>query len=132
MGGANVFQSKTNANRKDGISLTIHKDTDEVNQDRHTLSFSPNVHHSYDAYICQQAILRSGTDVVASTHDCWYWRAGEVERGLVGTRESFYDLATSTVLQDLLDINEVTSVLVPRFGDDSLLDKCKDSPYMFH
>ena len=65
---------------------------------------------------------------MASTHDCWYWRAGEVERGLVGTRESFYDLATSTVLQDLLDINEVSSVLVPRFGDDSLLDKCKDSP----
>ena len=133
MGGALFYQSKTKQNTKDGaISLTIQKDTGEVANNRHLLGLSPNVHHAYDAYICQNSILNAGTDVIATCHDCMYARPGEVERMVKGVKESFLKLVTSTVLQDLLDINEIETVLIPRFGDDSLLDNFMDSTYCFH
>ena len=130
MGGASVYQRKDN--NKNGILLTIQEDTPEINSNRHFLGISPNVHHTYDAYICQQSILEAGTDVIATCHDCFYARPGEVRRMVEGVKVSFHRLVTSDVLQDLLRVNEVEGLLVPRFGDDDLLDNFMDSDYCFH
>ena len=131
MGGASVYQRKDKS--KDGsISLNLQVDTPEVNSNRHTLSFSPNFHHALDAYICQTAILDAGTDVISSTHDCWFCRPGEVREMVEGVKRSFLKLVTSDVLQQLLEINEIEGMLVPKYGDDSLLDDFMDSMYCFH
>ena len=49
-----------------------------------------------------------------------------------GVKESFLRLVKSDVLQALVDGNECEGILVPRFGDDHLLDNFMDSKYAFH
>ena len=110
----------------------IREDENEVDSGDHALGLSPNYHHSLDAYICQQAILLAGTDNIATCHDCFYYRPGDVQRGVQGVKEAFYKLVTSDVLQNLLETNEVEGMLVPRYGDDTLLDNFFDSKYCFH
>jgi DNA-directed RNA polymerase len=132
MGGSRLYTKKTEKRPDGAIYLTLSRETDEVNDGRHTLSLSPNVHHSYDAYICQQAILGAETDSVATCHDCFYYRAGEVEENVQKVRDAFYRLVTSDVLERLLEANGIEDMLVPCFGDDSLLADALSSPYMFH
>ena len=132
-GGASVYKTKTSKLKGEGaIYLSLTKDTDEVNAKRHALSLSPNVHHAYDAYICHQTILNCGTDSIAAIHDCWAWRAGEVEAGVMAAKQAFLALATSDVMEKMLEMNGLQDMMtVPCFGDDSLLAQVLDSPYMF-
>ena len=136
MGGANhykVKQCNQEAYAQGAIELSVvREDENEVHAGDHALGLSPNYHHSLDAYICQQAILLAGTDNIATCHDCFYYRPGEVVRGVKGVKDAFYKLVTSDVLQNLLETNEVEGMLVPRYGDDTLLDNFFDSKYCFH
>jgi DNA-directed RNA polymerase len=132
MGGSRLYTKKTEKRPDGAVYLTMKKETDEVNGGRHTLSLSPNVHHSYDGYICQQSIINANTDSIATCHDCFYYRAGEVESNVQVVRDAFYRLVTSDVLQRLLEANDIEDMLVPCFGDDDLLSEALSSPYMFH
>ena len=135
MGGGQLYTPKTSqveGSESGAITLSLPREIDEIDSSGHGLGLSPNFHHALDAYICQQSILNCGTDVIASAHDCFYMRPGDVQRGVEGVKDSFLKLVTSDVLQRLLDINEVEGMLVPRFGGDELLENFDNSMYCFH
>jgi DNA-directed RNA polymerase len=132
MGGTTIKHSKRSNSEVNGdaIWLTLQVDSDEIDGARHTSAFSPNLHHSYDAYISQQTILGMGDKPVGAIHDCWCGRAGETQELVDCAKRAFLKLVTSDVLERLVEANGA-EVTVPRFGDDSLLDRAMESDFMF-
>jgi len=88
------------------VYLSLNEETDEVNSNKSTRSFAANFVHSLDAANVHLALEKShkkGLKNITTIHDCFGSDASSIEEFISSVKESFVEMYTFNVLDDLYD-----------------------------
>ena len=88
------------------VYLSLNEETEEVNSNKSTRSFAANFVHSLDAANVHLALDKSnkqGLKNFTTIHDCFGSTAADIEEFISCVKQSFVEMYTSNVLDDLYD-----------------------------
>ena len=121
------------------VRLSLNEETDEVNSNKSTRSFAANFVHSLDAANVHLALEKShkkGLKNITTIHDCFGSTAADIEEFIFSVKESFVEMYTFNVLDDLYDqsvqqLNKPRKLPTPPDLGDFNICEVLDAPYVF-
>lgn len=121
------------------VYLSLNEQTDEVNGNKSTRSFAANFVHSLDAANVHLALEKShkkGLKNITTIHDCFGSTAADIEEFISSVKESFVEMYTFNVLDDLYDqsvqqLNKPRKLPTPPDLGDFNICEVLDAPYVF-